>query len=127
MLVHNRGHSFLEIVMKFGPRLTAFLNRHGLYTKAQVTRMEQSRSVLERQIEPLITYALESPRRDYEVALTWESGHYGGKSHLLMRDLRQIGRAARPDFDLVWKNVPKDSPAYQDWARRQEENGRLVA
>lgn len=112
--------------MKFGPRITAFLNRHGLYTQAQVTRMEQDRSVLERQIEPLVAYALESPRKDHEVALAWESGRYGGKTSLLMRDLRHIGRAARKDFDLAWKNVPKDSPAYQAWLRRQEED-RLVA
>ncbi len=107
--------------MKFGPRMTAFLNRHGLYTQPQVTRMEQDRCVLERRIEPLVNYAIESPRKDYEVALEWDSGRYGGHQVLYMRDLRSIGRAARSDFDLAWKNVPKNSPAYQDWERRQGE------
>lgn len=111
--------------MKFGPRLTRFLNRHGLHTQAQITKMEQTRCILERRLEPLTIYALESPRRDHEVALEWKSGKYGGRQVLYMRDLRGIGRAARSDFDLVWKNVPKDSPAYQDWERRQGED-RLV-
>ena len=99
-----------------------FLNRLGLYTAAQVEVKDKALLTLRAAVDPMVQFAIESPQPDYEIAVRWESRHFGCQSEILVRDIRNMARVACPDYEFRRLRIPETSPAYQDWLRRQEED-----